>query len=489
MLNSRTFLFAKVLLTSTILSTLLASTSSTAAYPRLNLPQMGEPADMVMSPRDEKRIGRGYMRQIRTHLDLVEDTEVNDYVQRLGKRLIATQPDANPDDFTFFVVNNPEINAFALPGGFIGINSGLITAASNESQLASVIAHESAHVLQRHIARLYASQGNQSIKTAAAIMAAILISQKSSEAGQAALLTGLAATRQSAINFTRSNEYEADRLGIKLLSDANYNPRGMVDFFEVLRRRNSLNTTEQLEFLRTHPLTGNRISEARNNAERLENPVGIQDTTDFQFQRMKLQVMHSDAPNTMLRALASGHISNSKSARLYGQILLHLDAGHAGKAKPLAEQLLTIQPNNNAARLAGARVAVQTRDYSRAQSLLRDITDIQPDNYAATEVLTDTLTQQGEIDTAERVIQQYLRSTSQPIPSIFRKYARVLELKGQLTAAHEAMADHYFLMHENRSAIAQLELALKAADKDSNTSSRVAARLEQARKVMARRQK
>ena len=136
----------------------MLGSGSTAAYPKLNLPQMGEPADQVMSPRDEKRIGRGFMRQIRTHLPLVRDPEINHYIQQLGERLVSSQPDVNPDDFTFFVVNNPEINAFAIPGGFIGINSGLITAASNESQLASVMAHEAAHVLQRHIARLHASQ-------------------------------------------------------------------------------------------------------------------------------------------------------------------------------------------------------------------------------------------------------------------------------------------------------------------------------------------
>jgi len=484
MMNSR---FCKNLVASAMLtSALLATVETSAAYPRLNLPQMGEPADLVMSPRDEKRIGRGYMRQIRTHLNLVRDPEVNDYVQRLGKKLVSTQPGINADDFTFFVVNNPEINAFAIPGGFIGINSGLITAAANESQLASVVAHEAAHVLQRHIARLYASQGNQGVKTAAAIFAAILISQKSAEAGQAALLTGLAASRQSAINFTRSNEYDADRLGIQLLSDADYNPRGMVDFFEVLRKRIALNVTEQLEFLQTHPLTNNRISEARNNAERLQNPVGIQDSTDFQFQQMKLRVMHSDSPKSMLRALKKGHISNSESARLYGQILLHLDSGRADQATSLTEQLLSIQPYNNSAKLAAARVALETFDYERAESLLKSVTDIQPDNYAATEVLIETLVQQGKIAPAELTIQQYLRSTTQPIPAVFRKYAQVLQQKGQLTAAHEAMADHYFSLDESREAMGQLQLALKAADKDSNASSRVMARISETRKALLR---
>jgi len=484
MMNSRfpTKLLAVTLLT----STLLMNVETSVAYPKLNLPQMGEPADLVMSPRDEKRIGRGFMRQIRAHLPLVEDPEVNDYVQRLGKRLVGTQPGINPDDFTFFVVDNPEINAFAIPGGFIGINSGLITAAANESQLASVVAHEAAHVLQRHIARAHASQGNQGVKTAAAILAAILISQSSPEAGQAALLTGLAASRQSAINFTRSNEYDADRLGIQLLSDANYNPRGMVEFFEVLRRRIALNTTEQLEFLRTHPLTNNRISEARNNAERLKNPVGIQNTTDFQFQQMKLLVLHSDNPPSMLRALKNGHISNSNAARLYGQILLQLNAGNASQATTTAEKLLAIQPHNNSAKLAAARVAMETRNYDRAESLLTSVTNIHPDYYAATDVLVETLLKQQKTDEAENAIRQYLRSTSSPVPAVYRKYANVLQRNGQITSAHEAMADYYFSLDEARGAMGQLELALKSADEDSNASSRVNARLQEVRRALVK---
>lgn len=477
------------LLASTLLaaSTALLLPGSSAADPTLNLPQMGEPADQVMSLRDEKRIGRSFMRQIRRQVRLVRDPEVNQYIQRLGKRLVASQPGVNPDDFTFFVVENPEINAFAIPGGFIGINSGLITAASNESQLASVVAHEAAHVMQRHIARLVSSQGNQGVKTAATIVAAILLAQSSPEAGQAALLTGLAASRQSAINFTRANEYDADRIGIKLLTDANYNPRGMVDFFEVLRKRVALNVTEQLEFLRTHPLTNNRISEARNSADRLANPVGIQDSTDFQFQQIKMKILHTDDPQRMLYALSKGHISSSESTRLYGQILLSLETGRARQATALADQLLAIQPYNNSARLAAARVALQISDYPRAESLLESITDIQPDNYAATEVLVDTLLPQGKTDDAERAMQQYLRSAARPVSSAYRKYASVLEAKGQLTAAHEAMANHYFSLDETTDAVGQLELALKAAEEDSNDSSRVSARIKQVQRALKKK--
>lgn len=463
---------------------LTGATGTVSAQPRLNLPQMGEPADQVMSPRDEKRIGRGIMRQIRMYLELVTDPEVNHYVQTLGKRLVATQPGVNADDFTFFVVNNPEINAFALPGGYIGVNSGLITSAANESQLASVIAHEAAHVMQRHIARMYASQGNQGMKTAAAVLAAILISQRSAEAGQAALLTGLAASQQSAINFTRSNEYEADRLGVQLLADANYNPRGMVDFFEVLRRRTALNVTEQMEFLQTHPLTTNRISEARNNAQRFANPVGIQNTTEFQFQQMKLKVLHNTNPNAMLRSLRDGHISSSESVRLYGQILLHLNSGRGRQASDPAKRLLSLQPDNSAARLAVAKVAIETGELDRAKNLLQSIIDIQPDNYAAVEALIDALIKDSEAQRAVNVSRQYLRGTSSPVPAVYRKYAAALQRTDRMPEAHEAMADYYFALDVHREAMSQLKLALKSADEETNTWWRIKARIDRFQKEL-----
>ncbi len=464
-----------------LLGTSLCVVPVASGYDRLNLPQMGEPADLVMSPSDEKHIGQGYMRKIRQYLDLVTDTQINHYVQSIGERLVATRPDLEGRDFTFFVVRNPEINAFALPGGYIGINSGLITAASNEAELASVIAHETAHVTQRHIARLYASQGNTGYKTAATIIAAILLSQQSAQAGQAALLTGLAASRQSVINFTRTHEYEADRIGIQLLSDAGYNPRSMVDFFEVLRRRVSVNTTEQMEFLRTHPLTNNRISEARNNSRRLANPVGLQDTTDFQLHQMKLRVMHSNNPDNLQRSLASGHISESESARLYGQILLLLQAGQNEKCLPLAKRLVDLQPDSLTVKLLNAEVAIANQNSASAERVFSSILDIYPDNYAAVEKYVEMLLRQRRSDRAERVIRSYIRVARTPSAGVYKKYANVLRQRGQTVASYEAMADHFFLLDDNREAVSQLRLALKSAQEGSNEESRIAARLERSR--------
>jgi len=443
----------------------------------LNLPQMGEPADLALSPRTERLVGQQFMRKIREHLPLVQDIELNHYVQSLGRKLLATHPTINAADFHFFIVDNPEINAFAIPGGFIGINSGLIRAADNEAQLASVMAHEIAHVTQRHIARLQAAQGNTGLKTLATIVAAILIAQQSTEAGQAALLTGIAASRQSAINFTRRHEYEADRIGIQLLSQAGYNASAMTDFFEILRRRMAINAGESLEFLQTHPLTSNRISEARNNATRFDDPLAIEDSVEFQLQQAKVAVLHSDNPRQMLKSLRGDLSGFSRAARLYGQALIQLQLARPDAAAKSAAQLLEMYPDILSARLLTARAANEQGDTARAEKLLLEITDLHPDHFAAVEYYVNMLSRQRRFERARAAIVRYLRHSADPQPLIYRRYAEILRRTDQLTASYEAMAEHFFALYDTAEAIGQLRLALRAADQDSNARSRIEARL------------
>ncbi len=447
----------------------------------LNLPQMGEPADQVMSLREEQALGRRFMLQIRAHLPLVDDIELNQYIQGLGRRLLLGHETINPADYHFFIIDNPDINAFAIPGGFIGINSGLIMAAENEAQLASVMAHEIAHVTQRHIARLHASQGNTGLRTLATIVAALLISSQSPEAGQAALLTGIAVSQQSRINFTRRHEYEADRIGIQLLARAGYNGRAAIDFFEILRRRISLNSSESMEFLQTHPLTTNRIAEARNNAKRLQDPVALEDSVEFQLQQMKVVVMHAANPESLAASLEAGHMRASAVARLYGRSLLHLNAGRPSLAKPLVEKLLARLPDSTSAQLLAARVAHESDRQAEAERILLSITEVQPDNYAAVDFYLDVLAQQKRTTRARNAVKSYLRHSSDPAPNIYRRYAEMLETDGDLSASHEAMADHFFTLGDLASAVEQLRLALRNAVVNSNDESRLTARLQDAR--------
>ena len=204
-------------------ATLLAVACGPAAA-EVELPSIGSPVDQVLSPRDEARIGAELMAGARNQLDLNRDPEITGYIRRLGERLAKPVREGPPDGFTFFIVHDPRINAFAAPGGYIGLNSGLVLAAGNEAQLAGVMAHEMAHVTQRHIAKALAATQRNQYKTLAAVLAGLILGGQNPEAAQAAITGGIAAEAQRQINYTRSNEYEADRIGIGILTQAGYDP-------------------------------------------------------------------------------------------------------------------------------------------------------------------------------------------------------------------------------------------------------------------------
>src|SRR3954471_10592304 len=235
-----------------------------------DLPDSGSPASSSLTIDDEYRIGLQVVRQLRDEGQIIEDPEATEYLNALGARIVAQATGDSAQKFSFFFVRDDSINAFALPGGFIGVNYGLVLATRNESQLAGVLAHEIAHVTQRHIARRIHSQGRQSIATMAAILAAILVGAAtgSSDAALGGISLAQGAALQAQGNFTRANESEADRVGMGFLAAAGFDPYGMPDFFETIGRRSGLEGSSQSrnalpEILQSHPVTANRIAESR----------------------------------------------------------------------------------------------------------------------------------------------------------------------------------------------------------------------------------
>jgi predicted Zn-dependent protease len=205
------------------------------------------------------------VRGLRDQDQILEDPEVSEYIRSVGGKL-SSQANEGQQRFNFFVVKDNSINAFALPGGFIGVNSGLVLDTKNESELAGVIAHEVAHVTQRHIARSLAAQSRSSLVSTAAMLAAILVGAAAGGGGDAAM-AGVAAAQslaiQQKISFTRANETEADRVGLGILARSGFDPKGMPDFFETMSRLAGGSEVNIPEMLRTHPVTSTRIAETK----------------------------------------------------------------------------------------------------------------------------------------------------------------------------------------------------------------------------------
>jgi predicted Zn-dependent protease len=237
----------------------------------LSLPEIGDPAGAVISPYEESELGEAFYRSLRQQGQIIDDPEISEYIDYLGNRLASNSDQPGPG-FTFFVVDDPTINAFAAPGGYIGVHKGLILADKSEGELAAVLAHEIAHVTQRHMARRFQTTKNMAIPYAVTILSAILLGTQDPQLGQAALVAGLATQAQRQINFTRANEAEADRVGIGVLARSGYDPRNMAVTFQRLQESGRFYGEGPPEYLRTHPVYATRISDALSRAGPIRRP-------------------------------------------------------------------------------------------------------------------------------------------------------------------------------------------------------------------------
>src|SRR6195256_3818050 len=238
-----------------------------------DLPDLASPATAAVSLEEEYRAGLGWFGSIRQSGQIIEDPEISDYVQQIGHSL-SSHAEEGQHQFYYFVLKDPVINAFAMPGGFIAIDSGLILATRNENELAGVMAHETAHVTQRHLVRQLIDQSHAGLMSTAAMLAAILLGATAGRGDASAMEGAILATQSAAIqhqiNYTRGNEFEADRIGIGTMAAAGYDPLGMASFFQTLDRNSpDPSRVKAVEFLIDHPLSAERVAEARNRAEQI----------------------------------------------------------------------------------------------------------------------------------------------------------------------------------------------------------------------------
>src|SRR5690625_4195162 len=257
------------------------------------LPPLGHVADSALTRAQERDLGRQMMAQVWRQIPLLDDPEINAYLQDLGERL-ATHSDAPELDYHFFVVDLPYINAFAMPGGYIGVNAGLILSTRSESELAGVLAHEVAHVTQRHLARRLEASQRMSLQNTALLLASVLIGMQNPEAGSAAAAASMAGSIQQQLNYSRAFEHEADNLGIRMLAAANLDPQGMPVFFSRMAEATRYQNRPP-EYLSTPPVTENRMVESSNRAARLSGGT-VFESAAFRYMQTRLQVLRTSTP-------------------------------------------------------------------------------------------------------------------------------------------------------------------------------------------------
>lgn len=445
---------------------------------------MGDTSESVLSLAEENRLGAAFMRNLRGALSLVNDPEVENYINALGERL--TSHSGSQQRFTFFVVNDTTINAFAGPGGYIGINSGLIMTTETESELASVVAHEISHVTQRHLARAFESAKQSSLPTAAAIIAAIILARQDSQLGSAAIATALASSTQSRINFTRHNEQEADRLGMALLAASNFDPQGMPSFFERLYRNNRGSESQGLEFLRTHPLSLSRVSDTRNRATQYP-PAAKLDSTNYLLIKTKLQVLSSDDSVKSVvhfKQQLDNSTAQQQTIARYGYALSLAKAGRHDQAREQIEILIKQSPERIHYHVAAANIAYSAGNLERAATICEMNLEVFPHHHALTTLYSVILMKQGNSTRASALLNAHIRRHPAN-PMLYQLLAQAEHLNNRLPASHEALAEHYFLMGSIHGGVEQLDIALTLLKETKpSATARIKVRREQMEKEL-----
>jgi beta-barrel assembly-enhancing protease len=426
---------------------------------KLQLPDMGDSSGALISPAEEKEFGAAFFRNLHSQTEISQDLEIQQYIQSIGRQL-ATNSDNPSTPFYFFVVMDPDINAFAGPGGYIGVNSGLILLTEAESELASVMAHEIGHVTQRHLYRQIEAASKMSIPIVAATLAAILIGTQSPQMGQAALMAVQAGSVQFQINFTRDNEKEADRVGMQTLANSSFDPRSMPTFFERLQQSTRYYGKGVPEFLRTHPVSESRIADTRGRAETFPYRQ-YPDSMGYLLTKAKLYVLataNKDAAIKHFSTLEQQGTAEQRAIARYGMGLIYLQNLQYPAASEIFQQLLEKYPNQPQYIAALARTAMESRDYNKANQLFARAAQSFPSNDAIKIEYTRCLLKSGKPEQAKQVLLG-LPNDQKERAFYYQLLAQIYADLNQTGESHRYMAEYYYASGQTEDAIMQIRLA------------------------------
>ncbi|MGX9417204.1 beta-barrel assembly-enhancing protease [Vibrio sp. WJH972] len=374
----------------------------------IDLPDIGTVASSTLTIDQERLYGDAYMRVLRGNQPLIEDPVLSEYISTLGHKLVANADDVKTP-FTFILVRNNELNAYAFFGGYVALHTGLFRYTRSESELASVMAHEIAHVTQRHLARSMESQANRSATTMAALAGSLLLAIAAPQVGVAALTATTAGSMQSAINYTRANEKEADRFGIDTLAKAGFSPQAMPTFFGRLSDEYRYSSTLPAMLL-THPLPDSRITDSRSrsaNYPQTNPPLSLQ----FQLARARVVVRYSGLNTTnALDWLARQKKKNQaqlSTASAYGEALVYLNTKKTEQAEAILKKLLSNDPSNHFYLDAISDVYIAEEKYDQAIQMLNRALLQSPKNNVLTVNLANVLMQKKNYKEAAKLLQRY----------------------------------------------------------------------------------
>ena len=457
-----------------------------------DLPDLGSPATAAVSLEEEYRAGLGWFAQIRQTGQILQDPEVEDYIQEIGHSL-SSRAEEGQHQFYYFVLKDPVINAFAMPGGFIAIQSGLILATSNENELAGVMAHETAHVTQRHLVRQLLDQSHAGLMTTAAMLAAILLGATAGRGDPSAMEGAILATQSAAIqhqiNYTRGDEFEADRIGIGTMAAAGYDPLGMATFFQTLDRNSpDPSRVKAVEFLIDHPLSAERVAEARNRAEQIGR-VRHEDSLSYRLMRERLRSLVENPQ--MIREYYANVAKNGGGKSIeerYGKAVADIVSRNPAAAIPDLQALVSEYPKVNQFYGALGQAYLANGQLKESQAVLDKAQSLFPRNVPITIRLAETLMHAGDNKRAHLILDD-LFNVVEPTADQTRLIAKAANAAGDIADSYYYMSYFYLMSGDLKMAGNQLELGLGMPGLDPIQRARFSARLEEVRAAMPKDRK
>jgi len=458
---------------------LLLPLHSLAQPEEIKLPVLGDATSGLVSIEQERALGQTWLRMFRSRVPTLNDPLIYNYLEDLLYQL-ATYSQLVDKRLELVVVENETINAFAVPGGVIGVHTGLFLHANSEAQLSAVLAHELAHLSQRHFARGVEAAKRNALPNMAALLASLILAATTSgDAGIAALTATQAANIQSQLTFSRQNESEADRLGIQTMVKAGMDPEESARMFENMLRSLRYAGRRPPEFLLTHPVTEKRIADARNRASQYKKIVG-KDTIEFHLMKARIAVDIAENPNIAVkhfRAALDGDTSVPDAER-YGLALALIQTGQFEEAQQLVEQLLAKDSNRISYQLAQVDVLNAQGQYEKSVALLEETLKINPDNFPLSYYYAETLLKLNDYRSAETVLKALSKQRPKD-PSIWYLLAETHGLAGNILGVHQARAEFFLLNGILDKAQKQLGYALKLTADHPQLAARIEQRLRE----------
>jgi len=411
----------------------------------IKLPSLGDTSSGIISQQQEHELGRAWLMAYRSRIDEHKDPILSDYLEQLLYKLVS-HSELEDRRLELITINNPSMNAFAVPGGVVGIHTGLFRYAKTEDQLSSVLAHEIAHLSQRHFARRTETQRKNTIVSLAGMLTSLVLAATvGGDAGLVGLTATQAASQHSMLRYSRQNEQEADRLGLKTMAAAGMDPRAMSAMFEEMLRITRYTGSRPPEFLLTHPLTENRVADVKNRINQLP-PKHYQENIEFHLMRVRALLAIDNNPSESLNRFQhelKGNTLNNEAAR-YGVLLAHTKLGNYPQAKKSINILLKKSPNSLTYQMADIEIDRVQKEFGLAIHKTKKLLAYNSDNYPLRMSLAETYLKANLYLESEQVLDT-LAASHPNTPEVWFQLAEVRGLAGNISGVHQARARYFIL--------------------------------------------